>query len=432
MSRWRIASGLTGLGFFAACLAANPAAAEPATTVSFPPSASATWFSGSAFDTCSAPSVATLQAWTASPFDAVGAYIGGINRSCAQPNLTASWVTSVSRARWRIIPIYLGLQPPCSTRPHKFTAATAVSAGTANASDAVKQAKAVGMLPGSAIYGDVENYNAADSSCRNAALAYVSAWTKELHRAGYLSGVYANLSSGAKQLSDVYNSSSYARPDALWIARWDGDSTLTGWSGVGNERWSNHQRGKQYRGDHDETYGGVRINIDSDRFDAPVATVAYAFRNTSTGSLNARSAPATTAPIVRTYAGGTSLGVVCQTPGSTVSTTSVWNKLTDGSYVSDYYVATPSNTTYSAPLPRCTYPFQVTASTLYKRTGPGGSSATAGTLSGGALAWIYCQRSGTKVGTTSVWDRLDDSRYVTDYYVATPSTTTYSKPIPRC
>src|SRR6476469_9377678 len=203
MSRWRVRSGLTVLGIFAAWLAAGPAAAEPATTVLFPASASATRFSGSAFDTCSAPSVATLQAWTASPFDAVGAYIGGINRSCAQPNLTASWVTSVSRARWRIIPIYLGLQPPCSTRPHKFTAATAVSAGTANASDAVKQAKAVGILPGSAIYGDVENYNAADSSCRNAALAYVSAWTKELHRAGYLSGVYANLSSGAKQLSDV-------------------------------------------------------------------------------------------------------------------------------------------------------------------------------------------------------------------------------------
>ena len=93
MSRWRTRSGLTVLALLAASIAGSPAAAEPATTVSFPASASATRFVGYAFDTCSAPSLATLQAWAPSPYDAVGAYIGGINRSCAQPNLTASWVT---------------------------------------------------------------------------------------------------------------------------------------------------------------------------------------------------------------------------------------------------------------------------------------------------------------------------------------------------
>jgi hypothetical protein len=54
------------------------------------------------------------------------------------------------------------------------------------------------------------------------------------------------------------------------------------------------------------------------------------------------------------------------------------------------------------------------------------------TLPGGALAWVFCQTAGAKVYTTSVWDRLDDGNYVSDYYVATPSTTTYSRPIPRC
>ena len=54
-------------------------------------------------------------------------------------------------------------------------------------------------------------------------LTYVSAWTKELHRLGYLAGMYANLSSGAKHLSEAYVSTAYARPDALWIARWDGN-----------------------------------------------------------------------------------------------------------------------------------------------------------------------------------------------------------------
>jgi hypothetical protein len=124
--------------------------------------------------------------------------------------------------------------------------------------------------------------------------------------------------------------------------------------------------------------------------------------------------------------------VVCQTPGTKIGTTSVWNKLTDGNYVSDYYVSTPSNTGYSAPLPRCAYPFQVTIPTLNKRIGPGPSYAITGTLRSGALGWVTCQRSGSTVGTTSVWDRLDDGKYVSDFYLATPSKTSYSPPIPRC
>ena len=98
------------------------------------------------------------------------------------------------------------------------------------------------MLPGSAIYGDMEHYSAGDAACRTAVLTYVSAWTKELHRLGYLAGMYANLSSGAKHLSEAYASTAYARPDALWIARWDGSPALTGWAGIPNTQWANHQR----------------------------------------------------------------------------------------------------------------------------------------------------------------------------------------------
>jgi uncharacterized protein YraI len=357
-----------------------------------------------------------------------------VNRSCSQPNLTNGWVTAVSLQRWRIIPIYMGHQPPCTGRPDRieFTTSTAAFLGTADAANAVLQAQALGMLPGSAIYGDMEHYAANDVACRAAVLTYVSAWTKELHRRGYLTGMYANLSSGAKHLSEAYVSPAYARPDALWIARWDGIATLTGWVGIANAQWSNHQRGKQYRGDHDETHGGVKINIDSDRFDAPVATVGYAYQITSSANLNGRSGPKTWTPIVRTYAPGATVGVVCQTAGTKIGTTSVWNKLTDGNYLSDYYVSTPSNTGYSAPLPRCTYPFQVTIPTLNKRTGPGASYAISGTLPAGALGWVTCQRSGSKVGTTSVWDKLHDGKYVSDFYLATPSKTTYSRPLPRC
>ena len=111
---------------------------------------------------------------------------------------------------------------------HDITAATL---GIADAADAVVQAQALGMLPGSAIYGDMENYSSTDAACRAAVLTYVSAWTKELHRLGYLAGMYANLSSGAKHLSEAYASTAYARPDALWIARWDDstDADRLGW-----------------------------------------------------------------------------------------------------------------------------------------------------------------------------------------------------------
>jgi len=124
--------------------------------------------------------------------------------------------------------------------------------------------------------------------------------------------------------------------------------------------------------------------------------------------------------------------VVCQSAGPKVGTTSVWDKLSTGRYVSDFYVSTPSTTGYSAPLPRCSYPYQVTATTVNERTGPGSSFAVVRTLSSGSLAWVSCQRAGSLVGTTAVWDRLDDGNYVTDSYIATGNATGYTAPIAPC
>ena len=45
--------------------------------------------------------------------------------------------------------------------------------------------------------------------------------------------------------------------------------------------------------------------------------------------------------------------MTCQQAGSTVAGTRVWDKLRDGHWVSDYYLATPSKTTYTAAIPRC-------------------------------------------------------------------------------
>jgi len=414
---------------------AVPAMAEPATPVGYAAGASATAYSGLAFDTCTAPPLSTVTAWAASPYRGIGVYIGGVNRTCGQPQLTAAWVSAVSKLRWRLLPVYKGLQAPCGGKPsdQKINPAQAASQGIAAADDAIVAAKALGMLGGSALYNDLETYTTGDASCRTAVLRYLSGWTKEIHRLGYVAGVYAQLGSGATDLAGVYASASYARPDALWVARYDGKSALTGWSGVPNADWAVHQRAKQYRNSHNETYGGVTLSVDTDRVDAPVATVGYGYQVTSSSPLKARSGPARSYPVVRTHAPGSALTLACQAPGQKVGTTSVWDKLADGTYVADTYVSTPSSTGFSAPLPRCAYPYQVTASgTLNERTGPGASYPVAGTLPSGALAWLTCQAAGSLVGGTRVWDKLSDGRWVTDYYVATQSNTTYTKPAPRC
>jgi hypothetical protein len=56
---------------------------------------------------------------------------------------------------------------------------------------------------------------AATHRARTAVHRYVSAWTTTLHEAGYLAGVYFQQDSGLRDLSAVYDSTTYARADAL-------------------------------------------------------------------------------------------------------------------------------------------------------------------------------------------------------------------------
>jgi len=415
----------------------TPAApADPSTTVSYPAPASATSYSGLAFDTCTAPALADMQAWGASPYHAIGIYVGGQNRTCAQPELTSTWAGSVSALGWRLIPIFKGRQAPCGgkTTDLKIVPAQAAAEGTWAAGNAVQQITALGMVSGSAIYYDMEHYTTGDTSCRTAVLTFLSAWTRQLHKLGYVSGVYENLNLGAQDLAAAYNSAAYARPDALWIARYDMNPALTGWAGIGNSLWAVRQRAKQYQADFSATYGGVTLATDADNLDAPVATTAFGYHVTSgSNRAIARTGPGGTYPAVRTYPAGAGVTVVCQTPGSVFGSTRVWDKLADGSYLTDFRVDTPSSTGYSAPLTRCQYPYQVSASAgVNERSGPGTSYPVTGQLPGGALAWAWCQQSGSAVGTTRVWDKLRDGAYVSDYYLATPGKTSYSKPIPRC
>jgi hypothetical protein len=245
-----------------------PAAPRRATA-----SAGGAVFTGLGFDACTAPSSRSMAAWEDSPYRAVGVYIGGINRACSQPNLTASWVAAQTEAGWHLIPTYVGLQAPTSSCSScaKLTSIQAAAQGTASALDAVEEAGAVAMGPGSPIYFDMESYSQT-SSATAATLAFLEAWTNKLHALGYLSGVYSSSASGIEDLGRQIGTG-YVLPDHIWTANWNGEED-TADPVLPSSAWAPHRRIHQYRGGHNESYGGVSINIDNNYVDA--ATVGSA------------------------------------------------------------------------------------------------------------------------------------------------------------
>lgn len=227
-------------------------------------------YRGKGFDACTAPSQAAMDAWRrSSEYAAIGAYIGGVSRGCAQPNLTASWVSRQVSNGWHLVPTYVGRQAPCSRFSYRisYDVATARTQGRADAADAVRAAKALGIAAPSTIYSDMEGYDNTIPGCVASVLGYLSGWTFTLERNGYMSGVYSSASSGIRDLSTHYKSTVYTRPDDIWMAWWNGVADVDGGSYVPDDQWRNQQRVHQYAGNVTETYGGFTIQIDRDFLD---------------------------------------------------------------------------------------------------------------------------------------------------------------------
>jgi len=223
-------------------------------------------YTGLGFDACSTPSEATMSDWGSSPYRAIGIYIGGANEACSQPNLSPAWVAQESAAGWALLPIYVGLQAPnngCGCAG--IIPAQASAEGTAAADDAINQAEAEGIGPGNPIYDDMEAYNRTSTNTQ-AVLAFLSAWTTELHAHGYVSGVYSSANSGISDFVAAQGTG-FVEPDEIWIADWNGQQSTSD-PDVPASEWADHQRIHQYQGGHNATYGGATINIDSDYVDA--------------------------------------------------------------------------------------------------------------------------------------------------------------------
>jgi hypothetical protein len=246
-------------GQVAASGAANDAMIAAATSAVIPQAQRQGIFQGPGFDTCAAPSVATMNHWLKSPYRAIGIYIGGVNRGCAQANLTASWIDTIQRQGWRYFPFYVGLQATCvdALGDASIKPAQAAAEGTSAAKDAVQQAQDLGIPAGTPLIYDMEAYG----KCGSQVVTFLSAWDSQLHAAGYSAGVYESFSN----VSDLLNASSHmVEPDVIHYADWDGKATTTS-SYMPSNRWTDHQRLHQYTGGHNQAWGGATLNIDNDQ-----------------------------------------------------------------------------------------------------------------------------------------------------------------------
>ncbi len=244
--------------------AAAIASASGASARAVPPlPATVASYQGLGFDACAAPSSSYMTAWRRrSPYRAIGIYIGGADRACAQPNLTPSWVRQQAAAGWRFIPLYVGPQA-------EFGEVRApVWQGTAAARDAAAQARRLGFGPRTPIYYDMEAYR---PRWRGTVLRLLSAWTTELHRLGYLSGAYSSSDSGVADLAASYFSRAYAMPGIIYDALWNGVRSTADRHFRPGE-WAHHQRIHQFRGNVTREYGGDRINVDLDVLDVRITS----------------------------------------------------------------------------------------------------------------------------------------------------------------
>lgn len=230
-------------------------------------------YTGLGFDACSTPSTNAMSAWSQSPFHAVGVYIGGLNSACSQPNLTPGWVTGEVAAGWRLIPTYVGYQGAgaCGGSCATINPGQATAEGTTAANDAVSRVQALGIPAGNPIYDDMEQYSQSSSNTA-AVLAFLQGWTTQLHAAGYLAGVYSSASSAITDLVKQQGTG-YVEPDDIWVGDWNNRQSSDD-PYVPSGDWSAHQRVHQYRGAHNDTYGGVALNIDSDYLDGATADTA--------------------------------------------------------------------------------------------------------------------------------------------------------------
>ncbi len=229
------------------------------------------------FDACHLPEISEMQTWwNQSPYHFYALYLGGesLYSGCTVAN--SSWVSAVHQQGWSFVPTWVGPQAPCASYLHKMSNDPAVSyqQGRQNAEAASAKAASIGLSDpddgGTVIYYDVEVYGGASLECRQVVSSFMNGWVARLHELGNFAGGYGGRNSFVTDWATIAHV-----PDDVWAASWyttvyDPNANVFGITWL-NGFWGNHQRIRQYSGDHNETWGSIRFNIDSDVADGVVA-----------------------------------------------------------------------------------------------------------------------------------------------------------------
>jgi hypothetical protein len=249
------------------------------------------------FDKCAVldPSAVMSVWWTNSPYFDVGFYLpGGLSLPCDVSDMNADWIDNISTQGWGLIPIWSGLQAPCSGKLAKFdwNPSTARSEGYSEALTALNSAASVGLTYGNAvsgytptmIYDDLEQYEPTDLdstdtySCGDAVAAFVDGWVSAMYSEQQpVAGVYASPKDAKTWLS--YSNISHL-PDDVWLTGTNNNVTVWGLHGnqlsLSDNLWSGNQRIHQYHLDRNdlpttnEVWGGVSETVDRDIGDATI------------------------------------------------------------------------------------------------------------------------------------------------------------------
>ncbi len=142
---------------------------------------------------------------------------------------------------------------------------------------------------------------------------------------------------------------------------------------------------------------------------------------------------------------GQQVQISCQQrSGSVVGGSDVWDQLTNGAWISDFYTTTPVYNGFSPGIPQCSTPAPPPVNTSYRvyqtgglplteRAGPGQAFPGVGAIPDGGSVDIACQwRSGSFANGSSIWDQLGNGAWVADGYVNTPAVNQFTSGIPRC
>jgi flagellar protein FlgJ len=158
------------------------------------------------------------------------------------------------------------------------------------------------------------------------------------------------------------------------------------------------------------------------------STVTATVRTTS-GALNLRSGPSSSTTPVGSLANGSRITISCAVSGQsvkgTVRTSSQWDRLTGGSYVSHAYVQTSESIVACAALTAATSGPTVKTNDgpVNVRSGPSSSTTRVGSLANGSRLSLSCYVNGETVRgtvrTSAQWDKLTGGGYISHAYVQT-------------